>query len=113
MSDLIGELATRSEEFSRRWASHDVRYHHTGTKALHHPVVGDLELSFEVMQLPADPDLNLVVYNAEPGTHSADGLRLLASWAATEEAERLLGTEGVEVTVPSTANSPSTARDRD
>jgi transcriptional regulator with XRE-family HTH domain len=83
LQDLVGELSTRSEEFRVRWAAHNVRYHHTGRKRLHHPVVGDLELTYEVLALPADPGLSLVVYGAEPGSASQDGLRLLASWAAT------------------------------
>jgi transcriptional regulator with XRE-family HTH domain len=89
LSDLIGELCTRSEEFSVRWSAHNVRFHRSGFKAVHHPVVGDLHLSFEVMELPADPGLSLIVYGAEPGTPTEDGLRLLASWAATlDEAAR-------------------------
>jgi len=83
LQDLVGELSTRSQEFRSRWAAHNVRYHHTGRKRLHHPVVGDLELTYEVLALPADPGLALVVYGAEPGSPSQDGLRLLASWAAT------------------------------
>jgi hypothetical protein len=83
LQDLVGELSTRSQEFRTRWAAHNVRYHHTGRKRLHHPVVGDLELTYEVLALPADPGLSLVVYGAEPGSASQDGLRLLASWAAT------------------------------
>ena len=47
LSDLIGELSTRSDEFRGRWAAHDVRIHTTGVKLLHHPVVGDLDLPFE------------------------------------------------------------------
>jgi transcriptional regulator with XRE-family HTH domain len=83
LQDLVGELSTRSQEFRTRWAAHNVRYHHTGRKRLHHPVVGDLELTYEVLALPADPGLSLVVYGAEPGSASQDGLKLLASWAAT------------------------------
>ncbi len=83
LSDLVGELSTRSQEFRTRWAAHNVRHHHTGRKHLHHPVVGDLQLTYEVMDLPADPGLSLVVYGAEPGSASQDGLNLLASWAAT------------------------------
>jgi transcriptional regulator with XRE-family HTH domain len=83
LQDLVGELSTRSQEFRTRWAAHNVRYHHTGRKRLHHPVVGDLELTYEVLALPADPGLSLVVYGAEPSSASQDGLRLLASWAAT------------------------------
>ena len=55
LTDLIGELSTRSEEFRTRWARHDVKYHRTGRKRLHHPIVGDLDLSFEALELPADP----------------------------------------------------------
>ena len=56
LSDLVGELSTRSDAFRTWWAAHNVRYHQTGTKRLHHPVVGDLELSYEVMELAADTD---------------------------------------------------------
>lgn len=85
LSDLVGELSTRSEEFASAWAAQDVRFHRSGLKNVHHPVIGDLQLSFEAMDLPADPGLSLVVYSAEPGSASDDGLRLLASWAATLE----------------------------
>ena len=55
LSDLIGELSTRSEEFRVRWAAHDVKLHRTGVKRFHHPVVGDLTLDFEALELPGDP----------------------------------------------------------
>lgn len=83
VSDLVGELSTRSDEFATCWASQNVHLHRSGRKSIHHPVVGDLELSFEAMDLPADPGLSLVVYSAAPGSSADDGLRLLASWAAT------------------------------
>lgn len=83
LSDLVGELSTRSDRFRTLWAAHNVRFHRTGTKRLHHPVVGDLELSYEAFELPADPGLVLQTYTAEPGSPSADALRVLASWAAT------------------------------
>ena len=85
LSDLIGELSTRSEEFRTAWAAHNVRFHRTGFKDIHHPIVGDLHLTFEALDLPADPGLSLVVYSAEPGSRSEDGLRLLASWAAASD----------------------------
>lgn len=85
LTDLIGELSTRSDRFRRLWAAHNVRYHHTGVKRLHHPEVGVLELTFEAFELPADPGLMLATYTAEPGTPSADGLRLLGSIAADTE----------------------------
>src|SRR3989440_703864 len=83
LSDLIGELSTRSETFRTRWAAHNVRFHRTGVKHLHHPVVGDLALAYESMELTADQGLRLNAYSAEPGSPSADALNLLASWTAT------------------------------
>lgn len=84
LTDLIGELSTRSEDFRVRWAQHDVYRHRAGSKRFHHPIVGDLELSFEAMELTMDPGLTLLAYSAEPASPSAQALQLLASWAETE-----------------------------
>ncbi|MGV1004377.1 MAG: helix-turn-helix transcriptional regulator [Candidatus Nanopelagicales bacterium] len=84
--ELVGELSTRSELFRRRWASHDVQFHRSGQKRLRHPVVGQLDLDFESLVLPGEPGLCMNVYTAAAGTPSADALRLLASWAASEPA---------------------------
>jgi len=51
LTDLVGELSTQSEAFRTRWASHNVRFHVTGTKHFHHPVVGELSLNFERLEL--------------------------------------------------------------
>ena len=83
LSDLVGELSTRSEEFRARWAAHNVRLHRTGQKQLHHPVAGALELTYEALELPADPGLTMITYTAEPGSATQDALDFLASWAAT------------------------------
>jgi transcriptional regulator with XRE-family HTH domain len=83
LSDLIGELSTRSEDFRIRWAAHDVKLHHTGAKRFHHPVVGELALDFDAFVLPADAGHRVLVYSAEPGSPSHNALRLLASWAST------------------------------
>ena len=83
LSDLIGELATQSEAFRTRWASHNVRFHNAGVKRFNHPVVGGLDLSFNRLDLAADPGLTLFAYTAEPGSPSEDALKLLGSWAAT------------------------------
>jgi transcriptional regulator with XRE-family HTH domain len=85
LSDLVGELSTRSADFRTRWAAHNVRLHRTGLKLIHHPVVGDLELNYEAMEFPADPGLTMFAYSAEPSSPSDDGLKLLASWAATQD----------------------------
>ncbi len=84
LTDLVGELSTRSETFRTLWATHDVMFHRTGQKRLHHPVIGDLDLAYEAFDLPADPGLRMLVYTAEPATPTADALNLLASWAATQ-----------------------------
>lgn len=83
LSDLIGELATRSDDFRTLWAAHDVRLHHSGLKQVHHPVVGDLDLTFEGLEVATDKGLSILAYTAEPGSTSHDSLQLLAHWAAT------------------------------
>lgn len=83
LTDLIGELSTLSEDFRVRWAAHDVHAHRAGQKRIHHPVVGDIELTFEAMDLTADDGLALVAYGTEPGSSSEQALALLASWAAS------------------------------
>lgn len=87
LTKLVGELSMQSELFRERWASRDVKYHRSGVKRLHHPVVGDLELNYESMELPSEPGLVLNVYTAPANSASADALKLLASWAATQERE--------------------------
>ena len=82
LSDLIGELSTRSDEFATRWARQNVRLHRTARKRLHNRVVGDIELTGDALELPGD-DLVLIAYTADPGSPAEDQLQLLASWAAT------------------------------
>jgi transcriptional regulator with XRE-family HTH domain len=89
LSDLVGELSTRSETFRTRWAAHNVRFHDAGSKRFRHPVVGDIDLSFETMQLAADPGLMLFVYTAEPGSRSQEALDLLGSWTARSDEETI------------------------
>ncbi|MEV5816078.1 helix-turn-helix transcriptional regulator [Streptomyces mutabilis] len=84
LHDLVGELSTRSDAFRTRWGAHNVRHHGTGTKRFHHHTVGDLTLAYEGLEMAAAPGLTLTVYTAEPGSASEEGLRLLASWAATQ-----------------------------
>jgi transcriptional regulator with XRE-family HTH domain len=85
LTALIGELSTRSDAFRVRWAAHDVRLHRTGLKHFHHPVVGDLHLFYEVMELPADPGLSLVAFSAEAASPDDDAVKVLASWATTHD----------------------------
>jgi transcriptional regulator with XRE-family HTH domain len=85
LSDLVGELSTQSNEFRTRWAQHNVRQHITGIKHFHHPVVGDLSLTYDRLDLVADPGLTIFTYTAEPGSRHEETLRLLGSWVATNE----------------------------
>jgi transcriptional regulator with XRE-family HTH domain len=83
--ELVGELSTQSDVFRKRWASHDVQFHRSGRKRLRHPVVGQLDLNYESMELPSEPGLTLNVYTAAADSPTADGLAMLASWAATQD----------------------------
>ncbi|MBD0421154.1 helix-turn-helix domain-containing protein [Streptomyces sp. TRM S81-3] len=80
LSALVGELSVKSEEFRRLWATHDVKEKTYGVKRMRHPLVGDLTLSFETFRMVDDEDQSLITYHAEPGSPSAEALRLLASW---------------------------------
>jgi hypothetical protein len=86
LSDLVGELSTRSPEFRTWWAAHNVRFHQTGVKRIHHPIVGELELTYETMELSADAGIVIAVFDAEPASRSKEALNLLASWTATPQA---------------------------
>ena len=68
-----------------RWAAHNVRIHGTGIKQFHHHIVGDLTLAYESLDLQAEPNLTMTIYAAEPGSPTEDALRLLASWAASQQ----------------------------
>ena len=92
LSDLVGELATQSEAFRIRWAAHNVRFHNTGVKHFNHPVVGELQLSYNRLDLAADPGLTIFTYTAEPGSRSDEALKLLGSWAATVDPAELAHT---------------------
>jgi hypothetical protein len=95
LTGLVGELSMRSEEFRTRWAGHDVRSYRTGVQPFNHPIVGDLDLAFNALEVPADPGLTIVAYTAEPGSPAEEKLQLLASWSTT----------GIEVAEP--ADDPS------
>ncbi len=82
LSALVGELSVKSEEFRRLWAAHDVMEKTHGRKRVRHPLVGELDLFFESFSPAGDTEQSLVTYFAEPGSPSAEALRLLASWGA-------------------------------
>src|SRR6478752_7574074 len=88
LHDLVGELSMRSDVFRRLWGAHDVRTHGSGTKRFNHPVVGELTLAYEELIITADPGCVLMIYTAEPGSPSAERLRVLASWGVPQSAAR-------------------------
>ena len=88
LQQLVGELSTRSDTFRALWGAHDVRTHGAGTKRFHHPVVGEMTLAYEELAITADPGSILMIYTAEPGSPSAERLRLLSSWAAVAPGDR-------------------------
>ncbi|UKA55232.1 helix-turn-helix transcriptional regulator [Arthrobacter sp. FW305-BF8] len=85
ITEIIGELATRSPQFRKDWADQDVHEHRTGRKVYGHPEVGDLDLTYDVFEMPGEPGLFIGTYTADEGSESADKIILLASWAATQE----------------------------
>lgn len=87
LTDVVGELVTRSDAFRRRWSAHNVRHHRTGIKRIHHPDVGDLELVYEGWEFPANPEWFMFGYTAEPGSPTEERLKLLGSIAATPATE--------------------------
>jgi hypothetical protein len=91
---LVGELSTRSEDSAPAGRRTNVRLHETGVKDYHHYVVGDLNLTFNRIELSADPGLAITVWTAEPGSKSGEALSLLGSWAATVEHANLAHASG-------------------
>ena len=87
LQDLVGELSTRSDVFRRLWGAHDVRTHGAGTKRFIHPIVGEVTLAYEELAITAEPGQVLLIYTAEPGSPSAERLRLLASWSTQQVVE--------------------------
>ncbi|WP_285723945.1 helix-turn-helix transcriptional regulator [Psychromicrobium xiongbiense] len=81
-NQLVGELAVDSEQFRQWWAGHHVAARASGLIHFHHPIVGDLDLNFEDLTSPDDPDQVLRIYSAKPGSPSADCLSLLGSYGA-------------------------------
>jgi transcriptional regulator with XRE-family HTH domain len=86
LTDLIGELSTRSEQFRSWWATHNVKLHYTATKTMHHAIAGDLELTGEALHVPGDPGLTIITYTFEPAGPTEQALAFLASWSTREAA---------------------------
>lgn len=85
LTALIGELSTRSPEFRSNWAERDVHEHRTGRKLFKHPVVGVVDVTYDVFEMPGEKGLWIGIYSVEEGSESAEKFALLASWAATND----------------------------
>jgi hypothetical protein len=96
LSDLVGELSTQSGEFAALWATHNVRLHRKMEKQFKHPVVGELTLQYERITIAGDPGLEIFTYVAEPGSRSAESLRLLATWTADANLPAQVGDTDIE-----------------
>ena len=81
---LVGELATCSDEFRVRWGGHDVRYYRSGTQPFRHPLVGDLTLEYDALEIPADPGQTIVAYSAPAGSAAREALGQLVSEVAAD-----------------------------
>ncbi|MBP5888936.1 MULTISPECIES: helix-turn-helix transcriptional regulator [Streptomyces] len=113
VSELIGELSVRSTDFGTRWAKHNVRRHSRGRKVVHHRAVGTLELVYDDFALPGDPHVTITTWTAAPGTPSADGLTLLATWAETQKQAQKQAQAMDAVYESSTTSRADTSEHRD
>ncbi|MFG2437195.1 hypothetical protein [Streptomyces sp. NPDC048508] len=86
LHDLIGELSSRSDASCTRWGTHRVRRHGSDTKRFHYHRAGDLTLTYEGMELTAEPGISLLIYTAPSGSPSRECVRPLANPAATSTA---------------------------
>src|SRR5919108_498205 len=82
LAELVGELSIRDERFRQWWAGTHVAVKRRGTRTYDHPVVGQITPDWDALTSDAEPDQQLVVYTAQPGSRSEQALRELAAWAA-------------------------------
>ncbi|MFF4274141.1 helix-turn-helix domain-containing protein [Streptomyces sp. NPDC001536] len=82
LAELVGELSVQDDQFRQWWGGHPVVPRTGGTKVFDHPVAGRLSLAWDALTCVADPDQQLIVWSAEPGSRAYEGLRFLSSWAA-------------------------------
>ncbi len=83
LAALIGELSVQNPEFRKWWGTHHLVARTKGTKSFNHPIAGTLTLAWDTLTSGTDTEQELVLWTAEPGTPSYDGLQILSSWNAT------------------------------
>lgn len=82
LTGLIGELVTRSDEFRLRWGRPDLLAPRLVSMRIRHPLVGDLRVAENAVDLPTDPNRVLVAYTADPSGSTAERLHLLGCLTA-------------------------------
>jgi transcriptional regulator with XRE-family HTH domain len=98
LRDLVGELSVASADFAHMWSNHTVATKASGRQHVNHPVEGELFMSFQVMEFPAQWAFTLITYLPED--------------PATEESlERLRRTGRAGVVDPTGGGSPSMTSD--
>ena len=88
LAGLVGDLSIRDPQFRQWWAGHHVAFKRRGARTYNHPVVGEITLDWDTLTSDADPDQQLIIYTAQPGSPSEQALRILASWTAGEAGEK-------------------------
>lgn len=68
VSDLVAELAEASTDFRRLWDRYDIDLYVTGSQELRHPLVGELTIDYQVLEIQGEGGLTLMAYHAEPGS---------------------------------------------
>ncbi|MEU9268447.1 helix-turn-helix transcriptional regulator [Streptomyces sp. NPDC048251] len=80
IAEFVAELTAASPDFGPWWAERTVVERTWGTKRFDHPVVGRLDITYEALNLPGDPDQVLFVPAGSTGD-DLEKLRILASWS--------------------------------
>lgn len=80
LAELVGELSIKDPQFRQWWAGTQVASKRRGTRTYDHPIVGEITLDWDALTSDAEPDQQLIIYTAEPGSSSEEALRKLAAW---------------------------------
>ncbi|MFC9835334.1 transcriptional regulator [Rhodococcus sp. NPDC127530] len=85
LTDLIGELVTRSDDFRIRWSASKARFHRSGVERIHHPEIGELEFAYEAMELLHSSGWTMFAYTTESESPTEESVKLLGSLTATRK----------------------------
>ena len=82
LAELVGDLSIRDPQFRQWWAGTHVALKRRGTRTYNHPVVGEITLDWDALTSDAEPNQQIFIYTAAPGSPSEQALRDLAAWTA-------------------------------